>query len=286
MSRICAVYFSPAGETGKVCAESAGYLASELEKCCGSSVKIEYDDFTLPKDRSVVRCYNKDDLVVFGVPTYAGRVPNKILPFIPELFRGSGTPAVPVVTFGNRDFDSSLAELRDTLAACGFVPVAGAAVSCRHAFAEIGTGRPDDRDIAILRKFASDAAEMLCDASFVPGEAKLHLDGHDDVKPYYVPMKADGAPAKFLKAKPVTDASLCDGCGICSEVCPMGSVSADEPAIVDGICIKCQACVLKCPKKAKYFDDPDFLSHREYLERHCTRRAETETFIACHEREN
>ena len=48
---------------------------------------------------------------------------------------------------------------------------------------------------------------------------------------------------------------------------------------VTGICIKCQACIKKCPTHAKYFDDPAFLSHVAMLEQNYTRRAETEVFV-------
>ena len=71
----------------------------------------------------------------------------------------------------------------------------------------------------------------------------------------------------------------CDQCGICAKVCPMGSISAEDPSQVTGICIKCQACVKKCPQHAKYFDDAAFLSHVSMLEQNYTRRAETEVFI-------
>ena len=37
-----------------------------------------------------------------------------------------------------------------------------------------------------------------------------------------------------------------------------------------GICIKCQACVRYCPTGARYFDDPDFLSHVRMLEENFT----------------
>ena len=59
----------------------------------------------------------------------------------------------------------------------------------------------------------------------------------------------------------------------------MGSISAEDPAQVTGICIKCQACIKKCPVQAKYFDDPAFLSHVAMLEQNYTRRAEAELFV-------
>ncbi len=36
------------------------------------------------------------------------------------------------------------------------------------------------------------------------------------------------------------------------------------------LCIKCQACIARCPEGARYFDDPDFLSHKEMLEANFT----------------
>ena len=56
--------------------------------------------------------FSGEDLVVLGVPVYAGRVPNLLLPYVRDSIRGSGTPAVPVVLYGNRNFDDGLMELR------------------------------------------------------------------------------------------------------------------------------------------------------------------------------
>ena len=49
--------------------------------------------------------------VVFGMPTYAGKLPNKIMPFIREHVHGNQTNVLAIVTFGNRNFDHALAEL-------------------------------------------------------------------------------------------------------------------------------------------------------------------------------
>lgn len=53
--------------------------------------------------------------MIFGTPVYAGRVPNKVLPMIQGLFQGNDAFAVPVVTFGNRNYDNALIELRNEL---------------------------------------------------------------------------------------------------------------------------------------------------------------------------
>ena len=89
----------------------------------------------------------------------------------------------------------------------------------------------------------------------------------------------DGAPAKFLKAKPVTDLERCDSCGPCITLCPMGALDAQDVTQVPGTCIKCHACVRGCPSGAKFFDDPAFLSHRAMLEEHFTRPAQPEFYL-------
>ena len=83
---------------------------------------------------------------------------------------------------------------------------------------------------------------------------------------YYTPLKTDKTPAKFLKAKPSTMMMLCEHCGLCAEICPMGAIDPNDPSNIPGTCIKCCACTTYCPSGAKKFDDPDFLSHTAMLE--------------------
>ena len=65
---------------------------------------------------------------------------------------------------------------------------------------------------------------------------------------------------------------LCDD-SLCARVCPMGSIDGETAQPVS-VCIKCQACVRRCPAHAKHFEDADFLSHVAMLEESCTGRAE------------
>ncbi len=272
--KIYAVYFSPVGSTGKVTEAVAGVIAGKL------GIPAETIDFTLPENRGGGWTFDRDELVVFGTPTYAGRVPNKALPFVQNLFHGDQTPAIPVVTFGNRNFDSSMTELKDELEKNRFCPFAAGAFAARHVFSQtIAAGRPDAKDMEILHAFAEKAAAKLLAAQDADALTRPVIRGGEPVAPYYVPKGLDGQPAKFLKAKPKTDPDLCDGCGTCAEACPMGSISRENTAEVTGICIKCQACVRLCPKGAKYFDDPAFLSHVAMLEKNFQRRAEPETFL-------
>jgi len=101
----------------------------------------------------------------------------------------------------------------------------------------------------------------------------------DAAAPYYVPKGTDGQPAKFLKAKPLVDMSKCTKCGICANVCPMGSINPADVSDVPGICIKCQACIRQCPEGARFFDDPAFLSHVAMLEQNFTEPKKNQIFV-------
>ena len=273
IDKVYSVFFSPAGSTRAVTEHIARKTAENLE------VPNDVIDFTLPEARTNKYSFQPNELVVFGVPTYAGRIPNKILPFLQTLFEGRDTPAVCVITYGNRNYDSSLTELVQEMTGDGFKVFAAGAFVCRHVFSDrIAAGRPDADDYRKIDMFAGEAVEKLRDRT-EPDLQKPKIHGGEPVAPYYIPKGEDGQPAKFLKAKPKTDLTKCTNCGVCAKVCPMGSISNDNFVDVPGICIKCQACVLKCPEKAKYFDDEAFLSHVRMLEKNFTERREPEWFL-------
>ena len=123
---IAAVFFSPTGNTRKAVVEIADVIARR------EGIAVREIDFTLPGAREEVRKFEAGELVIFGTPVYAGRIPNKILPAVQTLFEGNGALAVPVVTFGNRSFDNALIELRIELEKHGFHTIAGAAFVSEH----------------------------------------------------------------------------------------------------------------------------------------------------------
>jgi flavodoxin/NAD-dependent dihydropyrimidine dehydrogenase PreA subunit len=271
IEKIRAVYYSATGTTEKVVTAVAKTLACRLGK------PLETVNISTPAEREKELSFASTELLVVGTPTYAGRIPNKMLPYFQTKLTGNGALAVPVVLFGNRNFDNSLAELCAELEAHGFHTVAAAAFVGQHAFASnLASGRPDGEDIAQAESFAERIAAKVQAMAEVSGPVQVP---GDPAAPYYTPRGLDGQPAKFLKAKPLTDLDKCTKCGLCAAVCPMGSIDPANVVSVPGICIKCQACVVKCPAGAKYFDDPAFLSHKAMLEANYTRRAEIELFL-------
>lgn len=269
--KVCAVYWSATGNTDKTVNTVAEALARKLE------LPLERRSFTRPAERRETISLEASDLVVLGMPTYAGKLPNKMLPFVQEQIRGNGALAVGIVTFGNRSYDNSLAELCACLEADGFHTVAAGAFACRHAFTDaLADGRPDWDDKRMMERFAEQIADKVKRLTDIP--APVAVPG-DAGAPYYVPKGTDGQPAKFLKAKPQTDLGKCTNCGACARLCPMGAIDPENVALVPGTCIKCQCCVRKCTRHAKYFDDPAFLSHVAMLEANFTEPKENEMFL-------
>ena len=270
--RVVGLYYSAAGSTEKVVRTVCTALAAKLQ------VPAEFIPFITPDDRAAPHHFAPTDLLVVGTPTYAGKMPNKLLPSFRSQLAGDHTPAVALVTFGNRSYDNALAELCAVLEQNGMCTVAGAACVAQHAMApQLAAGRPSCQDLELLTQFAQQLGEKLLSARQLP--PPLRVPGDPDAA-YYVPLGLDGQPASFLRAKPKTDPAACIHCGRCALHCPMGSIDPSHPDIVSGICIKCHACVRRCPAQAKYFDDPALLSHIAMLQSSYAAPKHCETYLA------
>ncbi|MBS4959986.1 MAG: EFR1 family ferrodoxin [Clostridiales bacterium] len=270
---VWAVYFSATGTTKKVVHEIADVVAKQW------GVDREDFDFTLPVPRKASKSFDPNDLVIFGTPVYAGRVPNVLLKEL-ALFQGNGAAAVPVVLFGNRNYDDALIELRDILEKDGFHTVAAGAFIGEHAFSyTLAAGRPDAKDLEKAYEFAHKVAEKLDLITDFNDTLPIFVKGTPaPYSGYYTPRDRNGMAVDIRKVKPLTN-GRCDCCGICVDVCPMGSISREDVSQFTGICIKCGACIKKCPQHAKYYEDERYLYHQRELEEGLKRRAEPELFL-------
>lgn len=271
ISSIAAVYFSATGTTKTVVQHMAASLAERW------GVPQREIDFTLPDARKCEYRFAGDELVLFGVPVYAGRIPNVLLPFVRSGFSGEHTPAVPIVLYGNRNYDDALIELRNVLWDNGFCPIAAGAFIGEHSFSRVlAAGRPDAEDLQVVDQLVELTAKRVAALDSIP-ERPVSVKGNFPIRPYYTPRDRAGNPVNILKVKPKTSDD-CVVCGVCVSVCPMGSIDPDDPSKVNGICIKCGACVKQCPQGAKFYDDEKYLYHQHELEEGFARRAQPELF--------
>lgn len=178
-----------------------------------------------------------DDFLVAAFPVYAGQIP--AIEGLFENFTGSGTPCVILAAYGNRHYDDAIAQMKARLERRGFVCVGAAACITPHTFApELGAGRPDEKDKAVLAEFAAGVEKKLCEGG---GSAE-------------VPGNPAPAPKKAVPVPKTRDGALCRICNLCAQACP-------AKAIVPGVikfnperCISCMRCVHTCPYGAIRFD--------------------------------
>ena len=267
--KIKAVYFSATKTTQKVVLEIVKGLSRSL------SIPYEECDFTLSQNRLSPIVFDKDDLVVFATPVYAGRVPNVLTKYLSTI-QGNTAKAVVVAVYGNRDYDDALVELKDILKNSGAEVFAAGAFIGEHSFSKkLAANRPDAADIAMIQDFVADIVKKIgendCSEPKIKGVPYPY-------RTHFKPVNKDGDAFDIRSVKPLTSGD-CVKCGLCVKLCPMNSINKDDVSCVDGICIKCGACVKLCPYHAKYFDDGNYLYHLHELENKYVRRAEPEWFV-------
>ncbi|HEX3011025.1 MAG TPA: EFR1 family ferrodoxin [Syntrophomonadaceae bacterium] len=268
-NKVIAMYFSATGTTKKVVSEIAKLISEDIGEEVTDTI-----NFTLPGVRENSVTFNEADLVIIGVPVIAGRVPNVLLKYLNSI-TGNGALAVPIVLYGNRNYDDALIELADILEAHGFKIIAGAAFIGEHSFSKIlAKDRPDDTDMAIVRNFANQIYKKITQDN----NKTVVVRGNKPYRGYYMPKTKDGIPVDMRKITPKTN-SNCNKCLICVPLCPMGSIDSQDISKFNGICIRCCSCVKNCPAGARYFDDENFIRHKSELEINYADRKEPEFFI-------
>lgn len=272
INKINTLYFSGTGTTRKVVIS----LAKSLSEKMGEGSEVGLIDFSLPEERKRVTEFNENDLVIVGIPVYAGRVPNVLLKYLNSV-KGNGAKAVAVVLYGNRNYDDALIELTDILSENGFLIIAAGAFIGEHSFSDIlAKGRPDDRDMKKVEDFAQGIASKIINQESMSCPT---IKGEKPYRSYYQPKDRYGNTFDFRLITPKTNKEICIDCKHCAEICSVGSVSHEDTSILNGICIKCCACIKGCPVGAKYFDDENYLKHQHELEEIYDERREPEIFL-------
>lgn len=269
MKKLNLMYFSATGTTKKTLEEISTKILEEDNIKKGKTI-----DFTLPDDRVKGQEFEEDDILLIGLPVYAGRVPNVLVNYLNSI-KGKNTLAIPVVVYGNRDYDDALIELKDILIDNGFKVIAAGSFIGEHSFSKtLAKDRPDKEDLEIARDFGTSIYKKILAEDY----AGIRVKGNRPYKEHYIPKDEDENPVDIRKVIPKTDENCID-CKICAELCPMGSIDYDNVKILNGICIKCGACIKKCPTSSKYFDDPDYLRHKRELEEELQERKQAEVFL-------
>jgi len=262
IKRVRSVFFSPTGTSKKIVeAISAGMPCTDQKSL----------DLTYPGKSQTIQC-TEHDLVIIGVPVYAGRVAPLAARRLEDV-RGSNTPAILVVLYGNREYEDALVELRDIAAAHSFVPVGASAFIGEHSFSDrtmpTALGRPDQADLAVAASFGETLYRNIVQLQNISTLSPLVVPGN-------IPYKEGMGP---LPVSPALDPDKCTLCTLCAATCPGGAITVDDEFSLDtDSCIFCCACIKGCPEQALSIKAPLLLEKRQWLHENCATRKEPEFY--------
>ncbi|WP_300381137.1 EFR1 family ferrodoxin [Clostridium sp.] len=240
------IYFSPTEGTKKIV------------RAIGDAITKNYEEFniTLPQNRTETLNFTEDDLLIIGVPTYAGRFP-KVLNEYVEKINCNNSLAIFVTTYGNRDYEDSLLELKDIFVDKGATSLAAATFIAEHSYTDkLAKSRPNLNDLDIAHKFGTSIKNRLDEIASIDELNSLSLPGN---YPYIVKT------SPLSSIAPVTN-EACTNCGICANNCPTAAIDFENLSVIDSSkCLKCCSCIKKCPVNAKDFIDEGYLNFKAML---------------------
>lgn len=278
IDKLCVAYYSPTHTSRSV--------AKAVADGFGIARREEHD---LTTDRGDSPIGVKDSICIVAAPVYGGLVAPVAVRRIQRLL-AENSVAVPVVVYGNRDYEDALVQLRDLLQGQGFTVLCGAAFVGEHSYSRpgmpIAEGRPDASDLQKATAFGRQAYASLLRQLGIA--TPPDVDARDFALAYDAPLEQlvntpemkGNVPYKTLgpstpQAPVVGD--LCYGCGECVDLCPTGAISLQDgrSATDVSLCTKCCACVKFCPVGARTFDTP----YTAMLHQHFSARREPECFV-------
>lgn len=211
--KLYALYFSPTGGTRKV-----------LDIICSAwNCQKEYINLSDISKLNLSITFNEKDICIVSVPSFSGRVPQFIIPILQQL-QGNNAKVILITTYGNRAFDDTLLELKDTMEQSSFLCYCAIAAAARHSvMPKYGSGRPDSDDIEELKQFSIQCCNIL--------------------KEPFSPLEIPGnRPYRRYVSIPITPKAdkHCIDCGLCNRTCPVHAIPDNNYRKCNAnICISC-----------------------------------------------
>ena len=252
--RIYTITFSPTGGTKKVADIVAGEFAE----------RTDVDLLKMDNDYGNYK-FTPEDICFLAVPSFGGRVPKTAVHRI-ENMKGNGARCILICVYGNRAYEDTLLELKNTAKKAGFLPVAAVAAVAEHSIMhQFAAGRPDAADQEHLKKFSKELHEKLGDTDFT---AEVTVPGNEVYRDF-------GGVPFVPKAN-----RNCTACGKCARECPVGAIDPQEPKKTDKEkCISCMRCIAVCPAQARKLNGVALKVAAGKMAKACEGRKENELFL-------
>lgn len=228
MKEVHLVYYSPALSTRKIM------------RSIGKEFNTTIEEHDITQGIITPLSFTKDDIVIFGVPVYSGRVPAMAMDYLQQI-KGDSTPSILVCVYGNREYEDALLELKNTCQVNGFIPFTAGTFIARHSiFSNVAKDRPDEKDKLKIADFVKKSIKKY--QSLNSNSASLEVKGN---YPYREVSKIPLTPKGDKQ---------CDNCGTCVKMCPTHAISEDNPKKTNkDLCISCARCIVVCPQHSRKF---------------------------------
>lgn len=249
---------------------SATYTTQKITRWIAQSIKPSFKEYDITrKEIKEDVFFDTNDLVIIGVPVYAGRVPAKAARSIQRL-KGSDSPVILVAVYGNRAYEDALIELQDLAESNFFKVISIGAFIGRHSiFTPLAKERPDQDDQSCAVKFATESVALLSNTKDIMSIPTIHTPGNRPYKPH----------GQYPIFPSVND--LCNKCGKCSTLCPSKAIPEKSPDTTDtSICFSCGRCLIICPKKARVFEGDLYNEKLDFFINSYSERKQPELFYA------
>ncbi len=269
------IYFSPTHTSEQV--------AKAIVRGTGIE-EVQITDITLqPADELVLP---ESSLAIIAVPVYGGHVAPLAMERLRNI-RGTNTPTVIVVIYGNRAYEKALMELDEYALPNGFKIIAGGTFIGEHSYSTaehpISAGRPSVDDLELACAFGNRVMQKI-EAATEPD--KLYPVDVRNIprprQPFFTLLRfarkvmALRKSGKPFPAAPGVEEGKCTHCGYCALHCPAKAIAKGNELHTDAsLCIKCCACVKQCPQRARTYDSP----FGELLAKYFTRQKEPKTIL-------
>lgn len=258
MNELKLVYFSPTGATRKTVMETARSI----------DLKSVSFDFSVYREKKPTLKFARNDLALFAFPVYYGRVPALFMEYLQNI-SGNGTPAALIATYGCREYDDALLELKTEVESRGFKVIGAAAFPSEHSIVpSIGARRPNKNDLKTIAEFGVELNRKIRKAETFD-QTELQVPGNSPYKKY-------GKNMLYPKA----EANMCTLCGTCAKVCPAGAIPLKDPKKTDTKkCIGCMKCIRVCRQNARSVNSLKMKMAESKLKKVCRSDKKAEIFL-------